>query len=131
VSAELIAAELLNVAGVTALVGSRRAFAQLPDNTALPALVYDVIDDVPILPINASAGPQLMRSRVQVTAIAATLAECASIQAAVLAAMNLKSATYAGKVLSGSYEDIAGPRQRDAEAGCWLSPKDFIFVWYR
>jgi hypothetical protein len=130
-SAELIAAELLNVAGVTALVGTRCAHAQLPDNTALPALVYDVIDDVPILPINASAGPQLMRSRVQVTALAATQPECAAIQAAVLVAMNLKSDIYAGKRLSGSYEDIAGPRRRDAEAGCWLSPKDFIFVWYR
>ena len=130
-SAELITAELLNVAGVTALVSTRIAFAQLPQNTAYPALVYDVIDDVPVLPINAAAGPQLMRSRVQVTALAKTLAECAAIQVAVLAAMNLKSATYAGKVVSGSYEDIAGPRSRDNELGVWESPKDFIFYWYR
>lgn len=130
-SAELITAELLNVAGVTALVGTRRAFAQLPPNSTMPALVYDVIGDVPILPINASAGPQLMRSRVQVTALALTLAECAQIQTAVLAAMNLKSATYAGKVVSGTVEDIAGPRTRDNELGVWESPKDFIIIWYR
>lgn len=130
-SAELITAALLNVAGVTGLVGTRVACAQLPQNTALPALVYDVVDDVPLLPINASAGPQLMQSRVQLTALAITLGECASVQAAVLAALNLKSGSIAGKTVVSVVEDFAGPRTHDDDASVWASPKDFIITWYR
>ena len=71
-SAELIAASLLNVAGVTNLVGTRRALGVLPQNCAMPALVYSVVDTMPVVTLNAIVGPQLLQSRIQVTALATT-----------------------------------------------------------
>jgi len=45
-NAEIIIANLLNVTGITNLVGNRRALGQLPQNTVMPALVYNIIDGV-------------------------------------------------------------------------------------
>ena len=123
-SAELITAALLNVAGVTNLVGTRRALGVLPQNCAMPAIVYSVVGTTPIVTMNAVAGPQLLQSRIQVTALATTPSSVEQILATVMAAMNLKSGTFATRSVARTIRDIKSPITRDNEAGLWYgSPK--------
>ena len=129
-SAELITASLLNVAGVTNLVGTRRTLGVLPQNCAMPALVYSVVDTMPVVTMNAIAGPQLLQSRIQVTALATTPASVEQILTAVMAAMNLKSGTYATKSVAWTIRDIKSPITRDNEAGLWYGSQDFVAHWY-
>ena len=129
-SAELITAALLNVAGVTTLVGDRRALAVLPQNCAMPALIYSTVSTTPILTMNALSVPQLLESRIQVTALAITPAALEQILAAVMAAMNLKSGAYAGKNVARIIRDIKAPITRDNEANVWYGSQDFMALWY-
>ena len=129
-SAELITAALLNVSGVTSLVGTRRAVSQLPQGTTMPALVYEAIDTMPVMMVNASFGAQLLMSRVQVTALADNAAGVDSVLAAVMAAMNLKSGTVASKTVVSVVRDMRTGIQKDNDAGIWYASQDFIFHWY-
>ncbi len=129
-SAELIVASLLNVAGVTNLVGTRRALGVLPQNCAMPALVYSVVDTMPVVTMNAIVGPQLLQSRIQVTALATTPAGVEQILTAVMAAMNLRAGTYATTVVAWTLRDIKSPITRDNEAGLWYGSQDFVAHWY-
>ena len=129
-SAELITAALLNVSGVTALVGTRRALALLPQNCAMPALVYSAVSTTPVVTMNAISGPQLLESRIQVTALATTPAGVEQVLAAGMAAINLKSGTYAGKAVAWTLRDIKAPITRDNEAGVWYGSQDFVAHWY-
>ena len=129
-SAELITAALLNVTGVSNLVGTRRTLGVLPQNCAMPALVYSVVDTMPVVTMNAIAGPQLLQSRIQVTALATTPAGVEQILTAVMAAMNLKSGTYATRSVAWTIRDIKSPITRDNEAGVWYGSQDFVAHWY-
>ena len=129
-SAELITAALLNVAGVTNLVGDRRALAVLPQNCTMPALVYSTVSTTPIFTMNALSGPQLLESRIQVTGLALTPAGVEQILAVVMAAMNLKSGTYADKGVARVVRDIKTPITRDNEANVWYGSQDFMALWY-
>ena len=129
-SAELITAALLNVSGVTALVGTRRAVSQLNQNTAMPALVYESIGTSPVMTLNASFGAQLLTSRVQVTALALDAAGVDSVLAAVMSAMNLKSGGYAGKSVISVVRDLRTGISKDNDAGIWYASQDFIIHLY-
>lgn len=129
-SSILITAALLGDAGVTALVGTRCALAQLPPDTAMPAVVYQIVSDSPEHPINSAAGPQRMRSRAQITALAATPAGVEALLAAVRTACGFKSGTYAGKAVIATLRDIAGPITKDNEAGVWYGSQDFVLHWF-
>ena len=50
--------------------------------------------------------------------------------AAVMAAMNLKSGTYATKAVAWTIRDIKSPITRDNEAGLWYGSQDFVAHWY-
>lgn len=127
---EQIAGALLNVAGVTAIVGARRAVAQLPQGTAMPALVYDAVSNVPVITMNAASGPQLMTSRVQVTALADSADGVQTLLTAVMAAMNLKSGTYAGCIVASVVRDLRTQITKDNDAGVWYASQDFMVHWY-
>ncbi len=129
-SAELITAALLNVAGVTSIVGNRRALALLPQNCAMPALVYSVVSTTPVVTMNAMTGPQLLESRIQITALAITPTGVEQILTAVMTAVNLKSGSYAGKNVAWILRDIKAPITRDNEAGVWYGSQDFVAHWY-
>ncbi len=129
-SIEQITAALLNVSGVTSIVGSRRAESQLPQGTAMPALVYEAVSSNPVITMNAASGPQLMISRVQVTALAQSPDGVRSILDAVMAALNLKSGTYAGKTVASVVRDIRTRVSKDNEAGVWYAGQDFMVHWY-
>lgn len=129
-SAELITAALLNVSGVTSLVGTRRAVSQLPQGTAMPALVYESISTMPVMAVNASFGAQLLTSRVQITALAINAAGVDSVLSAVMAAMNLKSGTYATKSVVSVVRDLRTGISKDNDAGIWYASQDFIIHFY-
>lgn len=128
---ELVIAAMLNVAGVTALVGTRRALAQLPQNTAMPALVYQVIDAQPEPNIAFQNGAQRATARIQINPLALTIPEVKAIHAAVRAAIDFKhQQTFAGKLVISCRFQILGPADRDDEAGVWTQPADYILRWY-
>lgn len=129
-SIELITSALLNVPGVTAIVGDRRALSQLPQGAQMPALVYEGISSTPQITMNAASGPQLMVSRVQITALALNPGDVATIHAAVMLAMNLKSGTYAGKTVASVVRDLKTQVTKDNEAGIWYGSQDFMVHWY-
>jgi hypothetical protein len=129
-SIELITSALLNVSGVTVLVGDRRALSQLPQGAAMPAVVYEGISTTPQLTMNAASGPQLLISRVQITALALNPGDVAAILTAVMAALNLKSGTYAGKQVASVIRDIKTSITKDNDAGVWYGSQDFMVHWY-
>lgn len=128
-SAATLAASLLGASGIVTLVGSRRALAQLPQGTAMPAVVYD-IDTSPVTPINAAAGPQLIRARMTVTALAATPGEVDSIRDTVRVAVNLTSGIVAGHRVVSVVRDIETNITRDNDAGVWIGSTDYVIHFY-
>lgn len=125
----LLAAALLDRPSIVTLVGSRRALTQLPQGSEFPAVVYGV-ESSPVLPINASAGPQLIRSRVQVTALARTVAEVEAVRAAVKGAISLTSGVIAGHRVVSVVPDVETSAQRDDDAGVWFRHSDYVLHWY-
>jgi hypothetical protein len=128
---ELIVASMLNVAGVTNLVGSRRAMGQLPQNSAFPALVYTIVDATPMPHLNYSVERQMARARIQINPIAKSIAEVKSILDAVRAAMDFKlQQVYANKTVISSRMELLGPIEKDDDLGVWTQSVDYMLMWY-
>lgn len=126
-----LAAALLNQPAITALVGTRRALKQLPAGTALPALVYTVVDVNPETYVNDAAGYEAMR--VQVNPLAATIGAVQQIHDAVQQALDgMAQATVAGRRVIQVRRDVAGPEDSttdDAGAVVWTWPRDYIVIF--
>jgi len=129
-NAEIIVGALLNVPEITALVGQKRALSQLPTNTKPPALVYQVIDSVPMPNVNFSE-PAMARARVQINPLAMTIAEVKSIHAAVRNALDFKHQVLAaGKTVISCRLDIQGVAQKDPETDIWTQSVDYVLRYY-
>jgi hypothetical protein len=130
-NAEIIIANLLNVTGVTNLVGNRRALGQLPQNTAMPALVYNIIDGVPEPNVAYQIGAQKAFARIQINPLALTIPELKSINAAVRTALDFKhQQTVAGKLIISCRFDTIREISRDLDSGVWTQPVDYILRYY-
>lgn len=128
---ELIIAAMLNTSGITALVGTRKAMSQLPQNTAFPALVYTVIDAVPLPHLHYSVERQMARARVQINPLAKTMAEVKAIHDQVRSAMDFKhQQTYAGKTVISSRLDLFGSPEKDLDTGTWTQSADYLVSYY-
>ncbi len=128
---ELIIAAMLNTQGISALVGTRRAMTQLPQNTAFPALVYTVIDDIPLPNLRFSEVPQRAQARVQINPLAKTIAEVKAIHEQVRLAMDFKlQQTFAGKTVISSRLDIFGTPEKDLDTGIWTQSADYLMSYY-
>jgi hypothetical protein len=128
---ELIIAAMLNTAGINALVSTRKAMVQLPQNTAFPALVYTIIDVVPQPHLNFSTERQMARARVQINPIAKTMAEVKSIHDQVRLAMDFKlQQTFAGKTVVSSRLDLVSSAEKDQDTGTWTQPADYLVYYY-
>jgi hypothetical protein len=128
---ELIIAAMLNTQGISALVGTRRAMTQLPQNTAFPALVYTVIDDIPLPNLRFNVVPQRAQARVQINPLAKTIAEVKAIHEQVRLAMDFKlQQTFAGKTVISSRLDIFGTPEKDLDTGIWTQSADFLVSYY-
>jgi hypothetical protein len=128
---ELIIAAMLNTGGITALVSTRKAMSQLPQNTIFPALVYTVIDAVPLPHINYATERQMARARVQINPLAKTMAEVKSIHDQVRLAMDFKlQQTFAGKTVISSRLDLFGTPEKDLDTGTWTQSADYLVSYY-
>ena len=127
ISAELIIATMLNVPGVVDLVGSRRALAQLPPNTAMPALVYTVIDSRPAPNVAYQSGEQRALARVQINPLATTIAGVKAIHDAVRGVLDFQHQTIVvGQKVISCRLDLMGPVDKDNDAGVWTQPYDYL-----
>jgi hypothetical protein len=128
---ELIIAAMLNTQGISALVGTRRAMTQLPQNTAFPALVYTIIDDIPLPNLRFNVVPQRAQARVQINPLAKTIAEVKAIHEQVRLAMDFKlQQTFAGKTVISSRLDIFGTPEKDLDTGIWTQSADYLMSYY-
>lgn len=128
---ELIVASLLNHTSITALVGTRRALGQLPQNTAMPALVYQVVNADPRPNLDYSDGPQLAQARIQFNPLALTIPEVKAIHSALRSVLDFKhNSTVAGKLVVSCRFSLLGPMDKDNEAGVWTQPADYLLAYY-
>jgi hypothetical protein len=130
-NAEIVMASLLSAAGITALVGTRRALGQLPQNTTFPALVYNLISNTPTPNVAYQVGPQRARARFQINPLALTVPEVKSIHAAIRTALDFKhQQIIAGKKVVSCRVSSVGLLERDNDAGVWTQPADYILEYY-
>lgn len=128
---ELIIAAMLNDASITALVGSRKALSQLPQNTTYPAIVYQVVDGRPEPHLNYSSEPQMARARIQINPIAASIGQVKEIHSALRSVLDFKHNTIvAGKRVVSCRFSMLGSMDKDNEAGVWTQPVDYVLMWY-
>ena len=122
---ELVISSLLNVAGITSIVGTRCARVRLPQNTDWPALVYEQIDGVPVLPMDATAGGNITRARVQITALARSFDVMDSLLEAVRVACSFKSGVINTVTVIAVLPDATQPVLRDDDAAVFYQSTDF------
>ena len=121
---------ITGAAPVTALIGSRIYPSRLPQNTAMPAIAYQLISGVELDPIDAQAGYQIMRSRVQVTAMGKNYSDVKNILEAVRIACNYKSGLIGGYQVLSITRDSIGPDLRDDDLSIYIQSIDFMVMHY-
>lgn len=128
---EIIIAALLADSSITALVSTRKALGQLPQNTAYPAIVYNVVDGVPQPNVAYQHGAQRAFSRVQINPLAQTIGEIKSIHAAIRNVLDFKhQQTVAGKLVVSCRFDSLQPMEKDLDANIWTQAADYILTYY-
>ena len=121
---------LLGDAGVMALVGGRVSPSRMPQNTPMPAIVYEFISGTELSPIDAQAGFQIMRSRVQVTAMGKNYADVKNVIEAVRMSCLYKSGVIAGVKVLAITRDLMGPDLRDDDLTLYIQSIDFLVTHY-
>ena len=130
-NAEIIVASLLNNAAITNIVGARRALGQLPQNTAMPALVYQIIDGVPEPNVAYQVGAQRALARIQINPLGLTIPDVKSIHAAVRSVLDFKhQQTVAGKLVISCRFDTMREISKDIDSGIWTQSADYILRYY-
>ena len=115
-------------AAVAALVGTKIYPGLIPQNTAMPAVTYELVSGVEILPINAQAGGVILRSRVQVSVLARTYTEVKNIQEAIRGALLFKSGLTAGVQVIAITRELIGSDERDDESGLYMQGVDYLLI---
>jgi len=127
---ELVVNELLNAEVVTAIVGDKRALARLPHETKMPAIVYNVVSDVPNVMVDYSK-PTLYKARVQINPLALTIAEVKQIQDAIHEAMNFKQNICVGEaLLVWCRLDLISEMDKSDETNVWTQSVDYLIDYY-
>lgn len=127
--AEKVVVDLLKAdAGVTALVGSRIHPGRLPQNTAFPAISYELVSGTEVPSVNAQAGGVLVRSRVQVNVLAKTYAETKSVHEAVRKALQFKRGDFGTVHVVSITRDGIGSDERDDDVGLFWQSVDYLLV---
>lgn len=117
-------------AGVQAVVGTRIYPSRLPQNTTMPAIAYQVVSGTELTPIDAQAGYQIMRTRVQITAMGKNYVDVKNALEAVRLACLYKSGTIAGVKVISITRDIVGPDTRDDDLSIYIQSIDFVVMHY-
>jgi len=128
---ELLINALLSHASIQALVGDRKALAQLPQGTAMPAIVYQVVDAQPRPSVNYASEPNMAVARIQINPLAQSIPQLKSIHSALRSVLDFKhNSVVAGKRVVSCRFSMLGPMDKDNEAGVWTQPADYIIMWY-
>lgn len=128
---EIIIATLLNTPAITNLVGNRRALGQLPQNSTFPALVYNVIDSVPVPNVAYQVGKQMARARIQFNPLAVNISDIKQIQAALRTVLDFKhQQTVATKLVVSCRLATIGDMEKDTDADIWTQSVDYILQYY-
>lgn len=115
------------VAAVTNLVSNRIYADVLPDGTAKPAIVYQLISTVPFSSLNADTGK--FQSRVQFTLIADTKAQTIQLSEAMKTALQrFQGATDDVTVLDTKLENIFD-QVYDLTTNQTARVADFLFIY--
>ena len=117
-------------AGVATQVAARIYPSRLPQNTVMPALVYDFISGQEHPVIDASAGRQVLRSRVQVTAMGKNYADVKTLMEAVRVACLYKRGTIGGVTVISITRNGIGPDLRDDQLALYLQSTDYMVTHY-
>ena len=128
-NAEKVVYALLSAdAGVTAIVSTRIYPSELPQQIAVPAIVYRHIDTVDRPTIHGDGGAQLVQSRISVIALANDYSAIKAIHEAVKAAMRYQHGTIAGVQVATITRDIAGPDLFDPDLERHEQGVDYLVV---
>ena len=123
-----------NDSGVQALLGgatSPRIYpSRLPQNTVMPAVAYQYISGTEETPIDAQAGYQLVKGRVQVTAMGKNYSDVKNVLEAVRKACIYKSGVINGVTVISVLRDLVGPDDRDDDLALYIQSMDFIVTHY-
>lgn len=130
-NAAKIVAEMLDAQGVRDLA-PRKALGQLPQNTAYPAIVYNVMTHTPDPTLAAhEQAQQMARVRVQINPLAKTIGEIKALHEAIRAEMDFQHArTVAGKLVVSCRFAGYGPTSRDNDIGLWTESADYSLMFY-
>jgi len=115
-----------NAAGVTALVAQRVYPGVVPQGTALPAISYEHVSTVPLPTL--TIGTNLVRTRIEVTAVAKTYAAQKSLLEEIRKALDYQRGTVAGVEVVSIMRDSSGPDLRDDDSGLFWQSTDFMVV---
>lgn len=130
-SAELLIPAMLDDATILALIGNRLSLERLPQNSTMPACVYQIITNSPVPNVAFQNGLQLTRARVQINPLALTVAGIVAIHDAIKALMNFRHhLTFIGILVMSCRLDVRGMYERDDETGIWTRPFDYILQYY-
>lgn len=130
-NAELVVATMLSDSSITNLVGNRKAVSQLPQNTTFPALVYQVISNMPDPTLDYASAPQLTRARIQFNPLATSIGEIKSIHSALRGVFDFKHNTVVGSVTVMSCRlEMMGVVEKDNDIGVWTQPADYLLAYY-
>jgi hypothetical protein len=113
-----------------ALPAMRVYASRLPQNTVMPAVAYQLVSGTEMTPIDAAAGRQLMRSRVQVTAMGKKYSDVKNVIEAVRIACLYQSGVIAGVTVLAVLRDSVGPDLRDDDLNLYLQSIDWIVMHY-
>lgn len=121
---------LTGAAGVTALVSTRISLARMVENDPYPAIVIETVSGTLEAPINATAGMQLMQTRVQVTALSRSAVECKQILEQVRIACEFQSGLIAGVRVISIVRAGIGPDHKNDDMSVYLQSHDYMLTFY-
>ena len=130
-STEAIIAAWLTDSTISALVGTRVALHEIPQDTAYPNIVYTVLSVVPDPLVAYQTGAQRAWSRVQINPQALTLTEVLAIHDVIRTLMDFKhTVTIGGKAIVTSRLDTSGSVSKDVATLVWTKPVDYKIYHY-
>jgi hypothetical protein len=113
---------------VTALVSTRIYPSDLPQQIAVPAIVYRHIDTVDRPTIHGDGGAQLVQSRISVIALANDYSAIKAIHEAVKDALRYQYGVIAGVQVATITRDIVGPDLFDPDLERHEQGVDYLIV---
>ena len=120
---------LSGASAVTALVGPRIYNGELPQGVAMPAVGYTHISTVPVPALDAFAAYVLVRSRIEVVALAKDLVGMKDLLRKVRAACNYQRGVINGVQVNSILRELEGPTTRNSDMTLFAQTIDFMVTW--